>query len=449
MSQKNSTVDFSHKSTLLRRCNRWTGSRLPFNRIKYLLALLLLISPTVGFIEVKARLSQIAPEDGRINVAATQNGGAASASSFAGDAYAPGSILDGDRKGLNWGVSGGWKDASPNEFPDWVQVDFERRMRIDEVDVFALQDAWWNPIEPTLTMISNNNGITNFEVQYWNGSDWFPIPGAAIQNDNKVWTQFQFTAVDTDKIRVMVNAGRGGNSIIVELEAYGVPVADPDPTPTPSPSPIPNDGLTEKLAARDIYIDPELNIGIGTPNPIFNDDGTTGAFVGKWFAIDGKLPGAAAYLGLGGTIPGADQRVGVLNFYNLAMGGADHRTAAIYSFNGSQLGTGNLEFYTTPNFIGPVRRMQIAPTGEIGINHAAGQGTMVSIMGKTADSTTKALVVLDGIDRAMLTVRGDGEVSLGRPGQGIVLKSPNGKICRKLTIDDSGNLVVQPMGSCP
>jgi len=46
-------------------------------------------------------------------------------------------------------------------------------------------------------------------------------------------------------------------------------------------------------------------------------------------------------------------------------------------------------------------------------------------------------------------VRNDGQVSVGQAGQGIVLKSPNGQVCRKLTIDDSGNLVVAPMTSCP
>ena len=74
---------------------------------------------------------------------------------------------------------------------------------------------------------------------------------------------------------------------------------------------------------------------------------------------------------------------------------------------------------------------------------------MVSIMGKTTTETTKALVVLDGQDRSMLTVRDDGQITVGRPGQGIVLKSPNGLVCRKLVIDDTGALVVQPMGSCP
>ena len=93
--------------------------------------------------------------------------------------------------------------------------------------------------------------------------------------------------------------------------------------------------------------------------------------------------------------------------------------------------------------------MQISSTGEVGINHTAGTGVMLQVMGKTADASSHALGVLNSADRALLTVRNDGQVSVGQPGQGIVLKSPNGLICRKLTIDNSGNLVVQNMPSCP
>jgi len=196
-------------------------------------------------------------------------------------------------------------------------------------------------------------------------------------------------------------------------------------------------------------VDADNNIGFGTPNPIFNDDHVTGGSVGRWVAIDGHLPGFAAYLGLGGTIPNPGDRVGALNFYNLAMGGVDNRTASIFSFNGSVLGTGNLEFYTSQSITGPIRRMQIAPTGEVGINHAAGVGTMLMVMGKTADASTNALGVLDSSDSPLLVVRDDGQIAVSKPGQGIVLKSPNGLVCKKLTIDNSGNLVVQAMPSCP
>jgi len=59
------------------------------------------------------------------------------------------------------------------------------------------------------------------------------------------------------------------------------------------------------------------------------------------------------------------------------------------------------------------------------------------------------LSLLNKSDRPLLTVRNDGQITVGQPGQGIVLKSPNGQVCRKLTIGDGGNLVVQNMPSCP
>ena len=396
---------------------------------------------------VSASSESLSPTADRVNVAAAANGGTASASSTQGDDYTPDALIDGDRRGVNLTAGGGWRDDTAGVFPDFVEVDFAGVMRIDEVGVFTQQDAWWSPVEPTETLSFFNNGVTGFEVQYWTGAAWATIPGTVVASNNKVWRRFTFGAVDTDKIRVMVTASKLQFSTLVEVEAFGVPTINPGPTPTPNPTP--DGGLEAALAARDIFFDVENNIGIGTTVPIFNDDGVTGAFVGKWFAIDGRLPGAAAYLGIGGNVPTPGHRVGVLSFYNIAMGGVDHRTAAIYSFNGTTLGTGNLEFYTSPNFSGPVRRMQIGPTGEVGINHAAGAGTMVSIMGKTTTASTKALVVLDGQDRSILTVRDDGQITVGKPGQGIVLKSPNGLVCRKLVINDAGEFKVEPMGSCP
>jgi len=386
----------------------------------------------------------------RTNAAALANGGIATASTTVDDdTYPTSSMIDGDRKGIGWGSGGGWADGTPAVFPDSVEVEFAELMSIDEVDVFTLQDAWWNPVEPTESLLFFNNGITAFEVQYFDGSDWLTIPGGTVTGNGKVWRKFTFAPVIAEKIRITITASKSVTSNIVEIEAWGVPTPHPDPSPTPTPTPIPAGDIAAALATRDIFIDFDNSVGFGTTNPIFNDDGTTGGFVGKWVAIDGKLPGASAYLGIGGTISNPFDRVGALNFYNIAMGGADHRTAAIFSFNGAQLGTGNLEFYTAPNFIGPVRRMQIAPTGEVGINHIAGVGTMLQVMSKTTDASTKGLVVVDSQDRSLLTVRGDGQISVDKAGQGIVLKSPNGLVCKKVTIDNGGNLVLAPMAICP
>ncbi len=412
---------------------------------EYLLTLVLLVlASSLAHASTPAN-GPVSTNEERVNVAASENGGSIVASSIA-DNYSIDAVIDGDRKGVNLTSGGAWRDATPSVFPDSIEVTFSTEKLVDEIVVVTQQDAWWNPVEPTESQLFFNNGITGFQVQYWDGTNWLTVPLGVVTGNNKVLRRFTFPVVSTDRVRLLVNAAKLPVSTVVEFEAYGT-AASPDPSP--SPTPLSNGAVEAALADRGIFFDESNNVGFGTTNPIFNDDGTTGAFVGNWVAIDGKVSGAAAYLGLGGNIPNPGDRVGVLNFYNIAMGGVDHRTAAIYSFNGPQLGTGNLEFYTSPNFIGPIRRMQIAPTGEIGINHNAGAGTMVSIMGKTTTASTKSLVALDGQDRSVFTVRDDGQIAVDRPGQGIVLKSPNGLVCRKLTINDAGELIVQPMGSCP
>ena len=49
--------------------------------------------------------------------------------------------------------------------------------------------------------------------------------------------------------------------------------------------------------------------------------------------------------------------------------------------------------------------------------------------------------------KAKLDVEG-GDVFVGLPGRGIILKSPDGAICRLLTIDNAGALVIEAR-SCP
>lgn len=418
---------------------------------KYLASLVLIfLSPLL--VSASTKLSSIGappPIQQRMNLAAAANGGTATASSFQ-DEFPVSAAIDGDRKGINLGKGdGGWRDDTQAVFPDSIEVQFSGPAVIDEINVITQQDTWWNPSEPTEAQIFFNNGITSFEVQFWDGNSFETIPGLTITGNNKVWRRFLFADITTDRIRLVSNAAKLQWSTVIELEAIGELVDPPDPGPTPTPSPIPGGTVEAALAARGIFFDNANNVGFGTTNPIFNDDGTTGANVGKFVAIDGGVTGFSAYLGLGGTIPNPGDRVGLLNFYNLAMGGVDNRTASILSFNGPTLGTGTLEFATSPNFIGPVRRMQIAPTGEVGINHNASLGATLTVMGRSTTSATHGLSIVDGQDRGTLTVRDDGQVYVARPGQGIVLKSPNGQICKKLVINDAGELVVQGMPSCP
>jgi hypothetical protein len=49
------------------------------------------------------------------------------------------------------------------------------------------------------------------------------VPGGSVSGNNLVWRKFSFTAVNTDRIRVLITAapGRPGYSRVVEVEAYG------------------------------------------------------------------------------------------------------------------------------------------------------------------------------------------------------------------------------------
>jgi chitodextrinase len=69
-------------------------------------------------------------------------------------------------------------------------------------------------------MTFSTSGITAFQVQYWNGSAWTDVPGGNVTGNNKVWRQFVFAPVTTDRIRVQVNAALNSFSRIVEIEAW-------------------------------------------------------------------------------------------------------------------------------------------------------------------------------------------------------------------------------------
>jgi subtilisin family serine protease len=164
----------------------------------------------------------VAPIPGRINVARASNGGIATASSTLSANYPASSAIDGDRKGLNWGSGGGWNDGTRNASPDWIEIAFSGEKRIEEINVFSLQDAYTAPIEPVPGLAFSLWGLKAFQVQYWTGADWATMPGGAIENNVLVWRQVAFAPIDTTRIRVHITGALNGYSRVVEVEAWGV-----------------------------------------------------------------------------------------------------------------------------------------------------------------------------------------------------------------------------------
>ena len=156
----------------------------------------------------------------RTNFALASNGGVVSASSeYSG--FPALAANNGDRKGLDWANGGIWNDNSRDVYPDFLQIDLAGTKTIDEIDIFAVQDNFQNPSEPTLSDTFTQYGVTAFDIQYWDGSAWVTVPGGSITGNNKVWNQVTFPAVTTDKIRIVINNGLQNYSRLVEVEAWG------------------------------------------------------------------------------------------------------------------------------------------------------------------------------------------------------------------------------------
>lgn len=160
----------------------------------------------------------------RPNVALASRGTTANASSELTGRTAAAAI-NGDRKGLHWGTDpstgSGWHDEYQNAWPDVVEVDFGAPRRINEVNVYSVQDDLLNPVEPTPTMTFTAYGLVDFTMKYWNAatSAWDDLPGGVITGNNLVRRSITFPPLTTSKLRLVVTNGGEGHSRLVELEA--------------------------------------------------------------------------------------------------------------------------------------------------------------------------------------------------------------------------------------
>ena len=144
-----------------------------------------------------------------------------------GSNFPASSAIDGNIIGSNWENSGGWNDNTSFSYPDWLEISFNSAKKINEIDVFTLQDAVKQSVTPTGTMTFSKYGITDFDLQYWSGNEWITVPGGSITENNLVWRKVTFDTIVCPKIRIMVNNALGGYSRIVEMQAFekGVNVA--------------------------------------------------------------------------------------------------------------------------------------------------------------------------------------------------------------------------------
>ena len=135
--------------------------------------------------------------------------------------YPASSVTDGEHKGLNWGNNGGWNDNTRDAYPDTLEVAFSAIKTINEIRVYTVQNDFRNPVEPTTATMADLYGIQDFDLQYWNDTEWVTVPGGSVTGNDKAMRVFTFPTVATTKIRVVVNKARSNWSRIVEVEAFG------------------------------------------------------------------------------------------------------------------------------------------------------------------------------------------------------------------------------------
>ncbi|HEV3468627.1 MAG TPA: hypothetical protein VG148_04855, partial [Pyrinomonadaceae bacterium] len=198
----------------------------------------------------------------RANHALASNGATATATSVFDSTRLPVAAINGDHKGLHWGsdpaTGSGWTDGTNNAYPDRLEIAFAGERVVDEINVFTLQDNYPSPVEPTEAMTFTKFGITAFQVEYWTGSAWAAVPGAAVTGNNKVWRRFTFSPLSTTKLRLTVSAALAGNSRVVEVEAWG-PGSSAPPPPPPTNHALASNGAT--AAASSVFDSTRLPIG--------------------------------------------------------------------------------------------------------------------------------------------------------------------------------------------
>ena len=157
------------------------------------------------------------------NVALAANDATIIASSTLNSNFSHANAIDGDRTGSPWDRGGYWNDAypSPSTVPDWIEITFAQEEQINKINVFSVQNAYWDPAEPNREMLFTNHGLVDFRVEVWLDGAWAAIPNGlgVVAGNNKVWKQITFASIKTRKIKIVVTKASDQWVRIAEVEA--------------------------------------------------------------------------------------------------------------------------------------------------------------------------------------------------------------------------------------
>jgi hypothetical protein len=183
------------------------------------------------------------------NVAASANGGSLSARIAVGTLA---NANNGDRTGAGfvnwssmgynsdytrWNTRGGvqytriWRDNTV-AMPDWLQVNFGASKTINQINLFLTPNLTSYPFAPTTAyslatlatdMINTTGNLRGFTLEYWTGAAWAAIPNSepstTVSNNSRMWIEFKFPDISTDRIRLNATDSSDGYTRVSEIEA--------------------------------------------------------------------------------------------------------------------------------------------------------------------------------------------------------------------------------------
>lgn len=106
-----------------------------------------------------------------------------------------------------------WIDGTPDEFPDWLEVDLESPRKIGKIVIYTPNQG------PTPV------GLNSYELQYWKDGNWVAIARVEGNCESRIVHTFQ--PLEISRLRVFCTKSngkfvwcKGRHSIIQEIEAY-------------------------------------------------------------------------------------------------------------------------------------------------------------------------------------------------------------------------------------
>ena len=96
------------------------------------------------------------------------------------------------------------------DVPSTVDIDFGTTQSIASADIFTgyFNGSTWD------------SQVTAFSLQSWNGSSWVNIPGASITGNTSEHVTFNFSSINTQKVRLVTPTGASDFSRYMEIEVW-------------------------------------------------------------------------------------------------------------------------------------------------------------------------------------------------------------------------------------